>query len=331
MSSKNIVDLRRKAPKGQQQLFLVRPPRTNEREPRRQRPLPLRARRRRKRALIALVFLVLLAAAAYGVSYASHLPRFNIRTIEVTGATDLSPRIVRDYVETILNDGAYHFISRSNVFTYPRALIERDLVRHFPRIAAARITTPVPFSTMITVHITERQQYALWCEGGQLLSASSTAGTDTACYSMDNSGFIFAHANAAASSTKYVFYGDLTAQAGLGGATSTPALAGADPIGQSFVPAHLPAILTLLLDLGQAGFSPTGAKVVDAQDFYVPLQRGYYLKASFGEDPGTLVRNLQLVLSSSALQGNTGQLEYIDLRFGDHVYYKLQGQAQQAG
>jgi hypothetical protein len=40
---------------------------------------------------------------------------------------------------------------------------------------------------------------------------------------------------------------------------------------------------------------------------------------------------LELVLSSDALQGKEGQLEYIDLRFGDRVYYKLRGQEEVTG
>ena len=80
--------------------------------------------------------------------------------------------------------------------------------------------------------------------------------------------------------------------------------------------------------LANAGFMSTSAHVESSQDFWVYLERGYYLKASFGEDPSQLVRNLNLVLSSSALTGKQDQIEYIDLRFGDRVYYKLVGQAE---
>jgi hypothetical protein len=37
---------------------------------------------------------------------------------------------------------------------------------------------------------------------------------------------------------------------------------------------------------------------------------------------------LQLVLSSDALTGKESELQYVDLRFGDRVYYKLQGVVQ---
>jgi hypothetical protein len=79
--------------------------------------------------------------------------------------------------------------------------------------------------------------------------------------------------------------------------------------------------------LSRAQFNPQGATVVNDQDFTVPLAT-YYLKASFGEDTGLLMRNLQLVLASDALQGKQDAVEYIDLRFGSRVYYKLKGMAE---
>ena len=45
----------------------------------------------------------------------------------------------------------------------------------------------------------------------------------------------------------------------------------------------------------------------------------------FGEDPTILVKNLTLILDSDALRGKENLLEYIDLRFGNRMYYKFSG------
>jgi hypothetical protein len=95
-----------------------------------------------------------------------------------------------------------------------------------------------------------------------------------------------------------------------------------------FIPAHLPGLVALLTQFGQSGLTPLGATVQNDTDFSIPLASGYYLKASFGEDAGSLIKNLNLLLVSDALQGKTGQLEYVDLRFGDHLYYKVLSEAQ---
>jgi len=114
-------------------------------------------------------------------------------------------------------------------------------------------------------------------------------------------------------SERYIFRGDI--------APTT------EPIGQWFVQAHLPGLLSLLKFLGQASFTPLGAEVI-GQDILIQLQEGFLVKASFGADAGTLVKNLELVLSSDVLKGKTEALEYVDLRFGNRVYYKLKGQEE---
>ena len=300
MSSRGIIDLRpqarRKPPEGQQSLFVPRsplPPR---------KPLPLRARRRRVRALIALLILLALAGLAYGVHYISYLPQFSIQSVTVVGTKDVAPQLIRDYVQTVLDDGSFHFLSSKNVLLYPGGAIEKAVVEYFPRIASVTVSRPSFAATELTVTVTERSEFALWCED------------PVRCYQMDEGGFIFAELPAASTTSQYVFHG--------GVATTT------SPVGQRFVAAHLPALVALLIGLGQSGFTPLGATVENDTDFSVPLERGYFLKASFGANADTLVKNLQLVLSSDALRGKESQLDYVDLRFGDRVYYKLKGEAE---
>ena len=57
---------------------------------------------------------------------------------------------------------------------------------------------------------------------------------------------------------------------------------------------------------------------------------GFAVRASFGNDGEAVVKNLQLVLSSDVLRGRESELEYVDLRFGNRVYYKLKGREQQS-
>ena len=284
--------------------------------------MPLRARRRRVRAFWALGALVLCGAFFYGVSWVSYLPQFNVSSISVSGAEDIKEEVIKRSLETVLDDGSYHILSRRNIFLYPRADLEKAISTSFPPVKSVRITRPSVFATNIVVTIEEREPFARWCPP-RLAGSSGEAGRDddTQCYFMDDSGFIYAPVGASTGtstpqanpSERYIFRGDI--------APTT------EPIGQWFVQAHLPGLLSLLKFLGQASFTPLGAEVI-GQDILIQLQEGFLVKASFGADAGTLVKNLELVLSSDVLKGKTEALEYVDLRFGNRVYYKLKGQEE---
>jgi len=264
----------------------------------------VRARRRRVRALIALVALVALAGASYGVSWLSYLPQFNIQSVSVAGAQIVPSRLVAAYAETQIYNGTYSFISPQNVLFFNAGALAREIEGYFPRIKSVQVTRNSMLANAVGVVVAERQPYALWCADP----------AQTSCYQLDNTGFSFAAASAS-SSQRAIF------SCGVAASSS-------DPIGQTFAASHFPGIEALMVDLVQAGFTPLGASVQDNEDFFVPLAQGFYLKASFGEDPQMLVSNLQLILASPALQGQSAQLEYVDLRFGDKVYYKLKGQNQ---
>lgn len=253
--------------------------------------------------LAALVFAAVLALGAYGASALSYSPRIAIERINVSGAEHLRPEIVEAFVATRIWDGSPAFFSESNVFLYPKKKIEAALKEFFPRIESAEISRESLLANAITVSVTERKPFARWCFD------------ESACYAMDRGGFIFAPASTALRfETQYAFEGPLDA-------SSTP------PIGQLFLPGRFAGALALLERLGQAGFAADGARAENDQDFAVRLSRGFNVRAVFGADVGSIVKDLELVLSSDPLRGREDELEYVDLRFGNRVYYKFKGQA----
>ena len=255
--------------------------------------------------LIALAVFALTALLVYGVSFVSYLPRYSIGPIVVEGEQEVPEDLIRHYAETVLNDGSYHILSRKNIFLYPRAAIEKGLVEQIPRIKSAHASRSSLLSTTLDIKVEEREPYALWCR------------ETMECFLMDESGLIFAETASSTPqgrATQYVFEGGM---------------ASAGPIGQKFIPANFAGLLSLLKLLGQSGFEPVGAGIENQQDVSIPLRKGFLLKISFGKDGNTLVKNLQLILSSDALRGKENSVEYVDLRFGDRVYYKLKGESEQ--
>ena len=300
MSSRSVIDLRTR--KAGSHFPLPLPARGPER-----RRSPLRTRRRNVRALIFFGALVLVAGIVYGVSVISYLPRFSIQAVEVEGAKAISASEISGFVRGELYDGTHPILSRSNIFLYPRAAIEKSVVDNFPRIRTVSISRPSPFAQTVTALVEEREAYARWCEGGD-------------CYLIDDEGFIFSQASTSADTlrTSYIFTGTT--------GTTTPS------IGQRFLAGRIAGVLALLDRLGQAGFPAQSVTVEGEQDFSIRLLQGFDIRTSFGEDVDSVVKNLQLVLSSDPLDGKASELEYVDLRFGNRVYYKLKGkEATSAG
>lgn len=255
------------------------------------------------RVIALVIFIILAAAGAYGVHRASYLPQLTVNEVRVEGTEQIPASFVKTYVESELADGSYHFIARDNIFIYPKDVLERAVVGFFPRIKSAHVSRASLFAQAITVVVEERSPFAKWC------------GLDV-CYLLDESGFVYTNASStdAVPSTQYVFHGGVN--------ITKP------PIGQTFASTHMPGLVLLLRTLEQDGYAPQSVTVIDDKDFSVTLGRGFALKASYGADPQQLVRDMRLVLGSDKLTGKESELEYVDLRFGNRVYYKLRGEEQ---
>ena len=295
-SSQRIVDLRKKKPGAHLRALWGEPERSQ--PPRGGRRSPLRARRRRLHMLGALALLAALALGAYGVSYASYLPALSIQHIEVEGADAVKPEIVRALVESELYESEQRFISAANIFLYPQGRLEAAVLEKFPRIRAVHVSRQSLLATAITVVVEERTPYGIWC-------------FETSCFEMDDEGQLFAPAPSTSPEVAYTFRGGVAASS--------------SPIGEQFMPGNFPHVRLLLERLGQGGFSPTSITLEEANDLRLNLANGYALRVAVGSNVDETIENLKLVLSSEALRGKEDELEYIDLRFGNRVYYRLIG------
>lgn len=292
MAFQKMLDLREKRAR-----FLER--RSSSFAKRSEKATPLRARRRKARLIVAAIILCLVAVLVFGISWLSRHERFVINSIHVTGNNEISKQTVMEYVSKQIDDSTWHYISQKNIFFFDRVAIEQGLLRDMPRLRAVKITRQSKFSQSLMIAIDERRPAALWCS------------ENSVCYRMDDSGFIFDEASTI-TVTSYTFDG--------GVATSSA------PIGQTFAGGRLQEIFAVLERLRKSGFAAGGASVESDTDYRAHLIKGYDIKIRFGVDASKLVRDLQLVLSSDALKGKESDLAYVDLRFGNRVYFKFQGE-----
>lgn len=264
---------------------------------------PLRARRRRVRIYAILASLLGLIVVAYGLHWISYRPSLRIGEISVRGATTQNPDDVTAHVQAELAQTSWRFFPRDSIFFYPKKELQASVATKFPRLKSARIGRGSVLGTQLIVNVDERVPYATWCRGNVIDPALE-------CFVFDENGYIFAPLGSHTTDVSYAFVGGVEGE----------------PVGKLFANGQLPELLKYLKVLEQEGFRPLRIWIENERDFAVLLQNGFSIKASFGQDTHVLLGNLKLVSVSPALRGREGELEYIDLRFGNRVYYKFKNQ-----
>jgi cell division septal protein FtsQ len=273
-------------------------PRAPYREPKR--ATPLRVRKRRKRYIIAVLALALIAAVLYGIHWVSYRPQYTIQTIHVSGTVTLAPDDIRGRIESFFASQR-SLISPKSIFRYHGAAIEQYLETDILHIAHATVSHPSLFSDELDVQIDERVPFARWCA------------PDSRCFFIDQTGFIFSPETPDIQAPEpLIFYGGV----------SDPN----NPLGHYVAVARFPSALALSRALGQAGFAPADVSIDSDTDLTVHLQDSFAVRAAFGADAYALVRDLKLILASDPLKDHLADIEYVDLRFGNRVFYKLKGQ-----
>lgn len=265
----------------------------------------LRVRRRKRRLVyVGLGFgaLGIFIAILCGLSW---LPFLRIKAVTVDG----EKTVMREHIERVaysnIAGGYLHVFAKSNVFLYPRHAIERELVAQYPTLSTVKVKAATFTSLAITV--TERSPAALWC-------GTSVASSTGACYLVDKDGIVYAPA---------VIYSDNVYQRYFGGAT------GALP--WQYLPAETFRSLSILL----ATVAQKQSLVLDTiyinevGDVHATFTNGFTLLFASNAKAGDILQRFTLALSADVFTSHGfADFEYLDLRFGNKLYYKLRGVSQ---
>lgn len=259
----------------------------------------LRDKRRNRRIVVACLCAFTAIALIGSLGGVSHLDQLAINDVAVSGAVRIEPQALSAAVAAGLDNDGFRLFSKSNMFLYPRRSIEEALVAEFPRIKDVSLSRPSPLSQSVLVAVEERAGYAKWCLPKEV--------DDDTCYLLDSEGFIFAQSAGEETVIPYVLYGGL---------------AKTNPVGQWFLRGRLAGVVALLDQLGNKGFPVREFTVDSEKDFSIRLQSGMTLYMSFDVDSQKNIANLETVLEDVSVRSQLDSLEYIDLRFGNRVYFK---------
>jgi len=265
-------------------------------------------RARRKRLILKAVFFLLgFLIFVAGITAFFYIPGFRIKEISISGAEILDTGQFKGEIANLLKGKFLKIIPYDNIFIFPAGKITAELSQKFPILK--KITIARDFSQNLSVEIEERKPEAIWClTFTNDLIATSTIPTADSCAFVDEKGFIFGLAPLF-SGTIFLKFFDKRGQPSV--------------IGKEMIPdaefQKLRAFKDLLI---KNDINVVKIILKDEGIYEVYSKEGWYILLNAKNEPNPSFNNLKLVLDTQ-IKEKRAKLEYIDLRFGQKVFFKL--------
>jgi len=253
-----------------------------------------------KRRRWRLVYKILAGVGVVGIISAAitflfYIPSLRVKTIAISGLDSASEKELRLEIFEALGARRLWVLPKDHLIFFPRKEIEALLADKF-RVKQFQLEKNFPSSLKIA--ITARETWAIWCS---LQNPKN-------CLLLDKEGLAFEKAPEIAGS---IVLKIIDARGG-------------DFLGKNILPpAEFQKILFLIENVTKrAGENVLTADIkASGETYLLHLKSGWYLILDNETDQERAVENLVLALNSE-IKENRANLEYIDLRFPDKVFYK---------
>jgi hypothetical protein len=271
----------------------------------------LRARRRKLlfiRTGIAIFAAVLIIG---GFSLVSKLKMLSVSAVTFSGNQVVTNTELQEVVDMSLRGNYLGLFSKRNILLFPKKHILASVADAFPRIQTADLELEDTNSIRITVE--ERKPHALWCDHVALLDEDQIR---KGCYFMDDHGLIFAPAPYFSGSVFFRYFGAVKGE----------------PVGLRYLSEDMFKALELLRqDLAEIDIPVAGIEVKDNNEIEILFTQSVKQGAARTgkilatmNDLGRTFENVETFVRESRVSDRKflDNVEYIDVRFGNKVFYK---------
>lgn len=265
--------------------------------------------KRKKKVFLVQVFFtfIILILFVAAIAWLVRIPQINIDIVEVSGNVITESESLQEIVDDELRGAYALLIPRSNIFFYPKRTIGLRVTELFPIIKEANVSF-VDFHT-IAIEIKERVPFGLWCGVTESLAEQE----DAQCFYLDKEGYIFAKSPNFSGDVFFRYYGPLDATFAI-----------TDPLGTQYLPVTQFLGYSLFFEaLRDLQVTPVVLVKDTSLDLHLRFEGGAVLLFGANQNLNTVLENLKSILDSDTFstQGMK-DVEYIDLRFGNKVFYK---------
>lgn len=257
-------------------------------------------RKRRRTARKFIILSVLLVLVMGGLVYVSRLEAFSVNNISVNGNLEVSANDLISVAEQSASSSWLYLFPRKNIALYPVDEIETELKSKYPRLANVFVHRTGLDS--VKIQVIERKPQAIWCN------------EVNECFTVDDQGFIYAPVTESASTTELIRF------SGVAQGTSSP-------IGTTINSSStFSDIATLLQGMKERGLNPEEVVIRNNHEFAVRVRPGGNVIFSDIRPLNESLDNLSTALESPAFKSTSTpqSFEYIDTRFGNKIFFKLQ-------
>jgi cell division septal protein FtsQ len=277
-------------------------------------PRLLELKRKRRRVMMEKLLLVIFVvfAIVFLLTYISRIPKFNISKIEVSGNKVVDAEEIKTKVTDDIKGKYLGLFPKTNFILYPENFVKESLATNFKRLKDISIN--VKDLNTLEVSVAERKGLYTWC--GETVPEVSTK--DEKCYFMDETGYIFDEAPYFSGGVYLKFYGTFENYAD-------------SPLGLYFAKDIFNNLVTFKANIEGMGLKPEAMFLSNDGDVEVRLAPGNNARPKIliksDGDFEKAAENLQAALSTEPLltdfKKKYSSLQYIDLRYGNKVYYKF--------
>lgn len=242
--------------------------------------------------IIGLFISVILSVI--GLAYLSNSNFVKISEVSINDTTFFDKKEIEKIVRDELKGKYLMIFAKDNVLLFPKNKIETR-IKNFNR---AIKTGSIKISNLrkISVQVEEYKPTAVWCD-------------ETNCYYINEKSLIFDKALANYDKNLVQFY-DLIHD---------------DPIGKNYSnPETFQKIIILINLVAKVPMKITSINTEDGLTFNLHTDMGTRLLYEINDSPEEVASNLNTVLEKDAInKAQLNNIDYIDLRFGNKVYYKI--------
>ena len=270
-----------------------------------------------KKPIFAVLAVIFFVSAIAGAVYVLRLPRLRIHKIKVAGAKSLSEDGIRALATRELEGNIFYLIPKDNYLFVSSRGIERVLKEKFLRISEAKVRKTL--APALDIAITERDIWGIGCvkteieevkgETTPAKKAGAAAKKTGPCFYIDRTGFAFEDVSSFEGGLLPIIYKD-----GSG-------IIGENIVGEQDV-LFFEEVNRLLSSSLQLALLSLELSSEAGEDARLALKEGWALLVPRNKPPSTWVSVLKTLLAGE-IKDQRSKLDYVDLRFGNKVFYKF--------